>query len=352
MGIGTMAERSEPNRQWFVAEHPVTTLAARHFGYRETPVRAPGPGEVLLKTHLLNIAPVMRMYMMEGGAAGEPPLSIGDVIHGRGVAEVVASRHADFAPGEFVQGQLGWQTWKVSRMTDAEKFRRLKPHGLPIHHALTVFGVTGFSAYCGFFGRGRPRPGDAVLVSGAAGGVGSLVVQMARLHGCAPVVGIAGGAEKCALVRELGCHAAIDYKADDVPAAIGAALPAGIDLYFDNVGGELLEAALDHLAPGARVVLCGSISEYQREEPFGPRNYTNLRGSNADMLGFFVYHHAAEFDAAEAAMAAWVADGQLTAPLDLVTGFDAMPRALMDMFESTGGGKRLVQVVEGEVVHY
>ena len=112
-----------PNRQWVIAEHPVTTLEARHFEYREAPVAEPGPGEVLLKTHLLNIAPVMRMYMMQGGAAGEAPLEIGDLIHGRGVAEVIASNHAGFAPGEFVQGQLGWQTWKVSRMTDAEKFR-------------------------------------------------------------------------------------------------------------------------------------------------------------------------------------------------------------------------------------
>ena len=278
--------RGEANHQWVVAEHPVTTLAERHFGYRETPVPEPGPGEVLLKTHLLNIAPVMRMYMMAGGAAGEPPLGVGDVIHGRGVAEVVESRHPGFAEGEFVQGQLGWQTWKVSRMTEAEKFRRLKPHGLPIHHALTVFGMTGLSAWCGFFSRGRPRPGDAVLVSGAAGGVGSLVVQMARRHGCTPLVGIAGGPDKCGLVRKLGCEAAIDYKADDVAGAIGKLFPGGIDLYFDNVGGEILEAALDHLAPGARVVLCGSISEYQREAPFGPGNYTNLRRANADMRGF------------------------------------------------------------------
>ncbi|MYE86193.1 MAG: NADP-dependent oxidoreductase [Gammaproteobacteria bacterium] len=341
-----------PNRQWVIAEHPVTTLEARHFEYREAPVAEPGPGEVLLKTHLLNIAPVMRMYMMEGGAAGEAPLEIGEVIHGRGVAEVIASNHAGFAPGEFVQGQLGWQTWKVSRMTDAEKFRRLKPHGLPIHHALTVFGMTGFSAYCGFFGRGQPRPSDAVLVSGAAGGVGSLVVQMARLHGCAPLVGIAGGPEKCSLIEKLGCDVAIDYKADDVAAAIRESFPAGVDLYFDNVGGEILEAALGHLAPGARVVLCGSISEYQRQKPFGPRNYTNLRRANADMRGFFVYNHSAEFDAAEAAMAAWLTEGKLKAPVDVVSGFEAMPRALMDMFESTGGGKRIVQVVEGDIACY
>ena len=346
------SHQGEPNRQWVIAEHPVTTLEAKHFQYREVPVANPGPGEVLLKMHLLNIAPVMRMYMMQGGAAGEAPLEVGDLIHGRGVAEVVASNHSGFLPGEFVQGQLGWQTWKVSRMTDAEKFRRLKPHGLPIHHALTLFGMTGFSAYCGFFSRGQPEPGDAVLVSGAAGGVGSLVVQMARLHGCKPLVGIAGGPEKCRLIRKLGCEAAIDYKADDVAAAIGRSFPAGIDVYFDNVGGEILEAALDHLAPNARVVLCGSISEYQRQTPFGPTNYTNLRRANADMRGFFVYNHSAEFDAAEAAMADWLLKGELKAPVDVVKGFESMPQALMDMFESTGGGKRIVQVVDGDITRY
>jgi len=307
------------NRQWVVAEHPTTTLGEHHFGYREVPVPDPKPGEVLLKTHFLNIAPVMRMYMMRGGAAGEAPLELGDVIHGRGVAE---------------------------------KFRRLQPHGLPIHHALTVFGMTGFSAYCGFFLRGRPKPGDAVLVSGAAGGVGSLVVQMARIHGCSPLAGIAGSAAKCALGQQLGCDHAINYKADGLAAAIGDIFPNGIDLYFDNVGGEILEAALGHLATGARVVLCGSISEYQRETPFGPRNYTNLRKANADMRGFFVYNHLADFDNAEATMADWVRDGELHVPVDIVAGFESMPQALLDMFEGTGGGKRLVQVVEGEIACY
>lgn len=341
------------NRQWTVAKRPRTRLADEHFGYVETEIAEPSDGEVLLKTHVLNIAPVMRMYMMEGGDAGEAELPIGGVIHGRGVAEVVASRHPDYSIGEFVQGQIGWQTYKLSRMAKAERVRKLKPNGLPVHVALSALGMTGFSAWCGFFSRGEPKAGDAVLVSGAAGGVGSLVVQMAKIIGCSPVIGIAGGADKCALVRDLGCDAVIDYKADGVDARIGELLPDGFDVYFDNVGGEILDAALNHIGQNARIVSCGSISEYTRDSGFGPTNYTNLRDANADLRGFFVYNHADEFDDAEAEMAAWLRSGELRVVVDQVNGFENMPRALMEMYSGTGGGKRLVAVASnGEVPVY
>lgn len=341
------------NRQWTVARRPVTTLEQSHFGYIETAIGEPGDGEVLLKTHVLNIAPVMRMYMMEGGEAGEAELPIGAVIHGRGVAEVVASRHPDYAVGEFVQGQIGWQTYKLSHMTKAERMRKLKPNGLPVHVALSALGMTGFSAWCGFFSRGEPRAGAAVLVSGAAGGVGSLVVQMAKIIGCNPVIGIAGGADKCALVRDLGCDAVIDYKDEDVETRIGELLPTGFDVYFDNVGGEILDAALNHVGQNARIVSCGSISEYTREDGFGPKNYTNLRDANADLRGFFVYNHADEFDRAEAQMAGWLRDGSLRTVFDQVNGFDNMPTALMEMYSGTGGGKRIVSVADsGEIPVY
>lgn len=340
------------NRQWTVREHPERELAPKHFQFREVPVPELRDGEALLRTHLLNMAPVMRMYMMRGGGANEAPLEIGDVIHGRGVAEVIDSRHPDHAVGSFVQGQIGWQTYKITRFAKEERFRPLKPHGLPIHYALSALGMTGFSAYCGFVSRAGSACGDRVLISGAAGGVGSLVVQMGRIIGAEQIVGIAGGAEKCALVRELGCDAAIDYKAEDVAERIAGIFPDGMDLYFDNVGGEILEAALDHLAPQARVLLCGSISEYQRETAFAPRNYTNLRAKNADMRGFFVYNHAQEFDAAETAMAEWIRQGKLRVVADEIQGFEKMPEALMGMFTGTGGGKRYVKLVPGPVAVY
>jgi len=340
------------NRQWVVAQHPTDILKPHHFDYREAAIRQLDDGEVLLKTHAWNIAPVMRMYMMAGGAAGETPLEPGDVIHGRGIAEVVESRHAEYRVGEFVQAQTGWQTYKISTMSADERVRRLKPLGVPVHYALAVLGITGFSAYCGFFTRGEPTAADTVLISGAAGGVGSLVAQMARITGCKRIIGIAGSAEKAALVKALGCHECIDYHTEDVPVRIAALCPEGVDLYFDNVGGEILEATLDNLSSGARVVLCGSISEYQRSEPFGPRNYTRLRASEADMRGFFVYNHSADFDDAEAQLATWLQSGELKPVIDEIHGFENMPDALVGMFSGTSGGKRIVTASDDPVPVY
>ncbi|MEO0996115.1 MAG: NADP-dependent oxidoreductase [Pseudomonadota bacterium] len=344
-----MAEQRK-NRQWTVAARPVSALTREHFGYREVPVGEPRSGELLLKTRYLNVAPVMRMYMMAegGGESTESVLEIGDVIHGRGVAEVVQSNHAGFQAGDFVHGQIGWQTYKITRATPQEKFVRMTRRGVPAYYGLSALGMTGYSAYCGFVSRGEPKRGDAVLVSGAAGGVGSLVVQIARALGCEPVVGIAGDDEKCALVRDLGAHATINYRDEDVTARIAGLLPNGADVYFDNVGGEILEAALDNLAFAARVVLCGSISEYTRREPFGPRNYTRLRKHNADMRGFFVYNHSDEFDLAESDIAGWIKRGQLRALVDISDGFDKMPDALIGLYTGTNRGKRIVRVEPGD----
>ncbi|MEM1230955.1 MAG: NADP-dependent oxidoreductase [Pseudomonadota bacterium] len=343
---------SRTNDQWTVAAHPTTVLALEHFARREVPVPTLAEGEFLIETHALNIAPVMRMYMMGNSAAGEAPLRIGDVIHGRGVGQVIESRHPDYAEGIYVQGQLGWQRFKISRGTAQEKLRILKANGLPITYALSALGMTGYSAWCGFFSRGEPKPGEALLVSGAVGGVGSLVVQMARIIGMTPIIGIAGGPEKCALARELGCDDAIDYRSEPIHERLTTLLPDGFKVFFDNVGGEILNTALLHLAPHARVVLCGAISEYEKETRTGPANYFELSNKNADFRGFFVYHHQHEFDQAETQMAQWLRDGQLRVLTDTLEGFERMPEALMGMYTGTGGGKRLVTVKDGPVAVY
>jgi len=283
------------------------------------------------------------MYMMNLLAGGEPPLAIGDVIHGRGVARVLVSHHPDYEAGEIVQGQLGWQTHKVSKMTPRERFLKVKHHELSYAHSVRILSMTGLTAHTSFMQQGHPKKGDVVVVSGAAGGVGHMVVQMAKIMGC-HVIGIAGGAEKCEIVSNLGADAMIDYKNDDVSARISELCPDGMDIYYDNVGGEILEACLDNLAYNARIVLCGSISEYTREEKFGLKNYAMLRRSNATMHGYFVYNYLNQFDATNAQLADWIATGKMTPLIDELLGFEKMPEALIGVYDGTNIGTRCVKV--------
>jgi NADPH-dependent curcumin reductase CurA len=331
------------NCQWRVAARPSGNVRESDFAYEEHPIPDIGPGEFLLRTLYLGIRPVMRMYMQGLAVAGEEPLAIGDVIHGRGVAQVVESRHPDFAAGDVIQGQLGWQTWKASRGTEAERIRKLDYTGLPWSLGAGVLGMNGFSAYTGFVHCGHPLAGDVAVVSAAAGGVGSTVVQIARVLGCR-VIGIAGGPEKCGLLLDLGCDAAIDYKSEDIGARLAELCPAGIDIYFDNVGGETLTTCLEHLAMRARVVLCGSISEYMLDEPFGPTNYTNLRMVNGTMNGFFVYNFEHLFDEATERLAGWIRGGQLRPVEDIVNGFDNMPAALARLYAGDNVGVQICRV--------
>ena len=331
------------NRQWCVGARPEGKPKPSDFLYKESPIPKAGEGEVLLETLYLGIAPVMRMYMMNLPTAGESPLAIGDVIHGRGVARVLESHHPDFKAGDIVQGQLGWQTYKVSKMTERERFLKVKHHELSYAHSVRILSMTGLTAYTSFFEQGQPKKDEVVVVSGAAGGVGHMVVQIAKIMGC-HVIGIAGGPEKCAIVTNLGADAMIDYKNEDVPARIAELCPNGMDIYYDNVGGEILEACLDNLAYNARIVLCGSISEYTREEKFGLKNYAMLRRSNATMHGYFVYNYLDQFDSTNAQLAEWIASKQMTPLIDELVGFDTMPQALMGVYEGTNIGTRCVKV--------
>ncbi|MEL7028348.1 MAG: NADP-dependent oxidoreductase [Pseudomonadota bacterium] len=338
------AMRDDVNCQWRVAARPVGNVKPTDFSWTEDPIPEPGPGEVLLKTLVLGVAPVMRFYMQGTGAAGERVLEPGDVIHGRGVAEVVASNRDDVGVGEIWQGQMGWQTYKVSRLTKQEKLFRIHNTDLPSELGAGVLGMTGLSAHAGYFACGEPKPGDRVLISGAAGGVGSIVVQLARIAGAKQIVGVAGGPDKCAFIRDLGCDEAIDYMSDNIEARIAELFPDGIDLYFDNVGGETLAAVLEHLAMRGRVVLCGSISEYTRDEPFGLTNYTRLRRVDGRMTGFFVYNHIDRFQAVMDEMAGWIREGRLKPVQDIEEGFERMPRALANLYFGANVGVQCCRV--------
>lgn len=334
----------DANYQWRIARRPQGNVVPGDFEWHVSEIPEPSDGEVLLKTHYLGLAPVMRMYMMGGSPSGERPLGIGEIIHGRGVAQVMKSRHPDWREGTMVQGQMGWQTYKVTSFTPQEKFFRMPPNGLPAALGAGVLGMTGLSAWAGLFPTGGPREGDRMVLSGAAGGVGSMVSQIAaNVVGC-DVVGIAGGQEKCDFVLNHGCRAAIDYKADDIPEMLDKLCPDGIDLYFDNVGGETLEACLERLRMHARIVLCGSISEYTREVPFKLSNYTRLRATDSRMQGFFVYNHLEQWDRVMGDLAGWIKSGQMKPVQDIEQGFQNMPRALANLYHGRNVGVQCCSV--------
>lgn len=330
-----------------MAQRPVGKPKSEDFLLKEEPIPAVQDGEVLLETLYLGIAPVMRMYMMDAAKAGivtgEAPLEIGNTIHGRGVARVIESRHSNYAVGDVVQGQLGWQTHKVSKMTSGERFLRVTEHDLSYALAVRILSMTGLTAYTSYRYRCAPKAGETLLVSGAAGGVGHMIVQLAKADGLR-VIGLAGGPEKCAIVSDLGANAVIDYKNEDVGAAIDQHAPYGLDIYYDNVGGEILMAALDRLAMGARVLLCGSISEYGRSEKFGLTNYTRLRRVEADMRGYFVYNHLHRFDETVRELSGMIRAGTLKPLVDELVGFDKMPEALIGVYDGTNVGTRCVKV--------
>ena len=331
-------------QQWTIARRPVGNVRPEDFAWRERRIPELGPDQVLLKTHYLSLAPVMRDYMSGESFAGEAPLEIGDVLHGRGVAQIVKSRHPDWQEGQLVQGQIGWQTYKVSSMTRAEKFRSMPANGLPASLGLGALGMTGLSAWAGFYTVGSPRPDDIVLVSGAVGGVGSLVIQFAANVSECQVIGIAGGQQKCALAQKLGCVSTIDYKADKVAAALRDTLADGLNIYFDNVGGEILNAAMNHLAPQARIVLCGSISEYTKREPYALPNYTRLRRTDSQMRGFFVYNHLRDWDRAMDEIAGWIKAGHVHPVEQITDGFEHMPAALAGLYTGANAGKQICRV--------
>jgi NADPH-dependent curcumin reductase CurA len=317
------------------------------FEFREEPRPSPGEGEILVRNLYISFDPAMRGWM-EDRKSYIPPVAIGEVMRAGCVGQVVESRLAGFVPGDFVQGLFGWQEFAVagSGLRQATKI----PPGTPLTWPLGVVGITGLTAYFGLLDLGKPRAGETVLVSGAAGATGSVAAQIAKhVVGCR-TVGIAGGREKCAwLTDELGLDGAIDYKRDDVQARIGALCPDGVHVYFDNVGGPILDAALFHIAERARVVLCGGISGYnEKEPPPGPRNLMNLVIRRGRMEGFIVIDYGARFGEAAKELAGWVAAGKIHHKEDVQHGIENAPRTFLRLFRGENTGKQILQVGEAE----
>jgi len=329
------------NHQFRLAARPVGLPKLSDWSYVEEPVREPGDGEVLVKIQYVSLDPAMRGWMNEGRSY-IPPVAIGEVMRAFAAGEVIASNDPDVAVGEHVGGLLGVQEYAVANGKGVFKVDTgLAP--LPVY--LGALGMPGVTAYFGLLDIGQPKAGDTVVVSGAAGAVGGLVGQIAKLKECR-VVGIAGGPEKCRhLVEDLGFDAAIDYKAQDVTAALGEQCPQGINIYFDNVGGEILDAALAHLARNARVVICGAISQYNNTTaPRGPANYLSLLVNHASMTGFVMSDYLDRYGEAVQEMAGWLASGKLVSREEIATELENFPQVLLRLFHGENTGKLVLEV--------
>jgi NADPH-dependent curcumin reductase CurA len=331
------------NRQIRLAARPVGLPDESVWSVTEEPVPEPGDGELLVRLSYISLDPAMRAWLNEGRSY-VAPVELGEVMRAGGAGRVVASSHPGFAAGDHVTGLFGVQEYAVS---DGRGVQKVDPELAPLPRYLGALGTPGLTAYFGLLDVGELREGTTVVVSGAAGAVGTVAVQIAKLKGCR-VVGIAGGPEKKSfLVDELGLDGAIDYKSEDVRAALREHCPDGIDLFFDNVGGEILEAALSRLARHARIVICGAISQYNASAPRGPANYMNLLVNRARMEGFVVFDFADRYPEAFRELAGWAADGRLRAHEDVAEGgIEAFPRTLLRLFRGENTGKLVLHVAE------
>jgi NADPH-dependent curcumin reductase CurA len=343
MSQGSLSTREEVNRQVVLASRPSGYPTEDNFRVMEAAVPELREGQVLVRTLWLSLDPYMRGRMGDGPSYAAPH-PIGQTMPGATVGKVVASRRADTPVGLMVEAPTGWQDYLV---LDGRALRRLDPAAAPLSTALGVLGMPGLTAYHGLFEIGRPQIGETAVVSAAAGAVGAVVGQLAKLAGCR-VVGIAGTETKVSyLVEELGFDAAINYKTEPLRQKLAAACPRGVDVYFDNVGGAVTDAVMEVLADRARVVICGQISQYNLEEPDdGPRNLRQLLIHQATMEGFLVGRFANRADAARERLTRLVQEGKLRYKEDVMQGLENAPRALIGMMRGENFGKQLVRVAD------
>lgn len=335
------------NHQVRLASRPVGLPTRANWAFTTEPVAEPGPGGVLVKTLYLSLDPAMRGWMNEGKSY-IPPVEIGAVMRAGGVGKVIASKNPAFAVGDYVNAGLDVQEYCLIAQ---EQIRRSGIFRIDARLGLTawlnVLGMPGMTGYFGLLDVGQPKAGETVVVSGAAGAVGQTVGQIAKLKGCR-VVGIAGGKAKCDwVVNELGFDACIDYKAGDVKAGLKAHCPKGVDIYFDNVGGEILDAVLTRITRGARIIICGAISQYNTTTPVkGPANYLSLLVNRARMEGIVVFDYAERYPVAVAEMAGYLKAGTMKSREDVVVGLETFPETLLKLFHGENFGKLVLQVAK------
>jgi NADPH-dependent curcumin reductase len=331
------------NRQFKLISRPVGLPKRSDFEFATVLVSDPGEGEALIKVLYVSLDPAMRGWMREGRSY-VPPVGLGQVMRAGGLGRVIASNTPALQVGDIVTGITGIQDYVVVK---AGEVNRIDPRLAPLPRFLGALGMPGMTAYFGLLDICDPKEGETVVVSGAAGAVGALVGQIAKIKGCR-VVGIAGGPDKCCyLTDELGFDAEIDYKSKDVAKALLMHCPKGIDVYFDNVGGEILDIVLSQLARRARISICGAISQYNNlDEIQGPKNYLSLLVNHAKMEGFVVFDYASRYAEGFMAMAKWLVEGKLKAKEDIVEGLETFPETLLKLFSGENFGKLIIKVAD------
>jgi NADPH-dependent curcumin reductase CurA len=335
------------NRQWLLARRPRGMVSENDFTYSEAPLPEPdfAAGEILLRNLMFSFEPAMRGWM-DDVPSYLPPVAIGAPMRASAVAQVVASENPQYPVGTLVMGLLGWQEYAIGNRAGDFPPTPL-PAGTPPEIPLGCLGGTGITAYFGLLDVGKPKPGETVVVSGAAGAVGSVVAQIALIKGCR-VIAIAGGEEKCRwLQSECGIADVIDYKSENIERRLGELCPTGIDVFFDNVGGATLEAVIEHIADHGRIVLCGAISTYNDTEPQpGPRNLMNLITRRVRMEGFVSIDFLDRMGEAQAALMEWVFGGKIKHREDMQHGFDNIPKTFLRLFSGENRGKQLLKIAD------
>lgn len=337
--------KSSINRQFRLATRPVGEITQSNFEYREEPIPNPKEGEVLVRTIYLSLDPTNRIWMSDMEQY-MPPVQIGEVMRGVNLGVVEASKNPNFKEGDLVSGMLGWQDYAIAEGDSGISLSRL-PHPLPAPLAtfLGPLGPTGYTAYFGLLDIGQPKAGETVVVSAASGAVGSIVGQIAKIKGCR-VVGITGSDDKCRWIQEeLGFDAAINYKTADLESALAQACPHGIDVYFDNVGGSILDAVLTQVNLHARIPLCGLISTYNAKEPVpGPYNFSQILMKRVRVQGLIILDYFPRFPEAIKDIGQWIKEGKIKYAEEIVEGLENAPKAILKLFDGNKMGKLIVKV--------
>ena len=338
---------TDTNRQWLLKERPSGMVGPEHFEKVEGPVPTPNldAGEVLVKTLTLGFDPAMRGWIRDERSY-LPPVALGEPMRASGVGQVIKSQNPDLPEGTLVQGLLNWQDYSIGDPAGLVPPRPL-PEGISPNMALSVFGTTSLTAYFGLLDVGQPKTGETVLVSGAAGATGSVVAQIAKLKGCR-VIGIAGGEDKCRwLMESCGLDGVIDYKRENLGERLKVLCPNDVDVFFDNVGGDTLEAVIDRMADFGRIVLCGAISQYNAESPApGPSNLMVLVARRIRMEGFIVLDYLNRAEEAFTELGAWIMEGKIAWREDEQEGFDNIPATLQRLYDGRNQGKQLLKLAD------